>query len=225
MCTVRKTPLLASERLLVGWHTNIFDGLSHAVTDAEFCRGIHRQIGQFHTVCRRLICLASSFTPCGRRCPDCTTLLQPSVSLTHNDTQVYDMIPATWPYSQSAYEAFAAMKKTGFTHYCCGDRHAPHVLVSAYDWENSGYIDVVNIRGMDRVTAARLPKYDGLDIFAPTQAVWHYMGALEPTVAAMLRLPPPHHPDAPTIPYLAPLTLFVSTREQRPMTVKPGKQR
>jgi hypothetical protein len=32
-------------------------------------------------------------------------------------------------------------------------------------------IDVVNMRGADRVTAARLPKYDGLDIFAPHQAV------------------------------------------------------
>jgi len=43
-------------------------------------------------------------------------------------------------------------------------------------------------------------------------------------VAAMLRLPPPHHPDVPATPYPAPLALFVSTREQQPITVKPGKQ-
>lgn len=131
------------------------------------------------------------------------------------------MIQAGWPYSPQTYEAFAAMKNAGFTAYSCGNRRAPHVLVLAYDRE--GYLDVVNIRGADRVTAARLPKYDGLDIFAPTQAVWHYLGVLEPTVAAMLRLPPSDHPDAPTTVYPAPLTLFVASHEQRPMTVKLGR--
>jgi hypothetical protein len=94
-------------------------------------------------------------------------------------------------------------------------------LVAAYDW-GDGYIDVINMRGADRVTAARLPKYNGLDIFAPHQAVWHYMGALEPAVAAILRLPSPDYPDAPITTYRAPLTLFVSSREQRLMTIKPG---
>jgi hypothetical protein len=135
------------------------------------------------------------------------------------------MIPTNWPYSQAAYEAFEAMKSAGYAHYCRGDRHAPHVLVSVYDWGHCGYIDVINIRGVDRATAARLPKYDGMDIFAPTQAVWHYMGALEHAVAALLRLPPPHHPDAPITAYSAPLTLFVSTREQRPMTIRIGCQK
>ncbi len=134
----------------------------------------------------------------------------------------HHMIPANWPYSPETYEAFAAMNRAGFTHYCCGDRRAPHVLVSTYDWGD--YIDVINVRGADRVTSARLPKHDDLDIFAPTQAVWHYMGALEPTVASTLRLPPPDHPDAPTTSYRAPISLFVSSREQRSMTVKPGRQ-
>lgn len=131
------------------------------------------------------------------------------------------MIPASWPYSPGMYEAFAAMKQAGFTAYCCGGRHAPHVLVAAYDWAE-GYTDVVNIRGADRVTAARLPPYEGVDIFVPSWAVWHHIGALESTVAAMLGLPPPGHPDAPTALYRAPLTLFVSSHELRPMTVKPG---
>ena len=132
------------------------------------------------------------------------------------------MIPVSWPYSQGTYEAFVAMKQAGFTAYCCGDRHAPHVLVATYVWEES-YMDVINIRGADRVTAARLPTYDGLDIFAPSRAVWHHIGALEPTVAAMLQLPPPDHRDAPVTIYPAPLTLFVASHEQRPMTVKPGR--
>lgn len=114
------------------------------------------------------------------------------------------------------------MREAGFTAYCCGDRHAPHVLVAAYDWEE-GYMDVINIRGADRVTAARLPTYEGLDIFAPSRAVWHHIGPLEPTVAAMLQLPPPNRRDAPVTIYPAPLTLFVSSHEQRPMTVKPGR--
>jgi hypothetical protein len=134
------------------------------------------------------------------------------------------VIPASWPYPPETYEAFAALKKAGFTGYCCGDRHAPHVLVALYDWRSQGYRDVINIRGADRVTAARLPT-DGLDIFAPTWAVWHYIGTLEPAVAAMLRLPPPGHPDAPTTAYPAPLTLFVAAHEQRPMTIKPGRRR
>lgn len=68
------------------------------------------------------------------------------------------------------------------------------------------HIDVINIRGIHHTTAARLPTCDNLDIFAPHQAVWHYLGAIEPTVAAVLRLPPPHHPDAPTTTYPAPPT-------------------
>jgi hypothetical protein len=132
------------------------------------------------------------------------------------------VIPTSWPYSQDTYEAFTAIKRAGFTSYCCGDRHAPHVLIAAYDW--GSYIDVINIRGADRVTAARLPAYDGLNIFAPCQAVWHHMGTLESSVTAMLRLPPPSHPNAPTITYPAPVTLFVASHEQQPMTVKPGKQ-
>lgn len=96
-------------------------------------------------------------------------------------------------------------------------------LVAVYDCGN-GYVDVVNMRGADRVTPARLPKSDGLDIFAPHQVVWHYMGGVEAAVRALLRLPHPGHLDAPTVAYPAPLTLFVPSCEQRPMTVKPGSQ-
>jgi hypothetical protein len=79
------------------------------------------------------------------------------------------MTPAHWPYSRDLYEAFAAIKNSRFTLYCCGDKRKPHVLVAAYEWDD--YIDVINIRGGDRVTAARLPKASDLDIFAPSRAV------------------------------------------------------
>lgn len=134
------------------------------------------------------------------------------------------MIPTRWPYSQGTYEAFAVIKDAGFTAYCCGDRRAPNVLVAVYDWGN-GYMDVINIRGADRVTAARLPTYDGLDIFAPSRVVWHYLSTLEPAVAAMLHLPPPDHRDAPAATYPAPLTLFVASHEQLSMAIKPGRHR
>lgn len=133
------------------------------------------------------------------------------------------VIPASWPYSPETYEAFAALKHAGFTAYCCGDRRMPHVLVAVYVWEEGGYVDVVNMRGADRVTAARLPTSDGLDIFAPHEVVWHYMGTVEAAVTALLRLPRPGHPDAPTVAYQAPLTLFVSSDEQRTMSIKPGR--
>jgi hypothetical protein len=106
--------------------------------------------------------------------------------------------PARWPYSPQIYQAFAAMQQAGFTAYCCGDRRAPNVLVAAYDW--GGYMD-----------------------FAPSRAVWHYLGALEPAVAATLQLPPPDHRGAPAATYPAPVTLFVTSHEQRPMTVAPGR--
>jgi hypothetical protein len=61
------------------------------------------------------------------------------------------VIPVSWPYSPETYQAFAALRHAGFTAYCCGDRRAPHVLVAAYEWKN-GYIDVVTMRGADRVT-------------------------------------------------------------------------
>ena len=132
------------------------------------------------------------------------------------------MIPTQLAVFAGDFPRVRGVAASVFTAYCCGDRLMPHVLVAAYVWEE-GYVDGVNMRGADRVTAARLPKHDGLDIFAPHQAVWHYMGAPRPAVAVLLRLPPPGYPDAPTTAYQAPLTLFVSSREQHPMSVTPGR--
>jgi hypothetical protein len=41
----------------------------------------------------------------------------------------------------------------------------------------------------------------------------------------MLQLPPPDHRDAPAATYPAPLTLFMTSHEQRPMAIKPGIHR
>ncbi len=75
------------------------------------------------------------------------------------------MIPASWPYSAQTYEAFTALKTAGFSAYCCGHRQAPHVLITAYDW--GSYVDVVNIRGADRVTAVVSQDQDMRSVAVP----------------------------------------------------------
>jgi hypothetical protein len=58
----------------------------------------------------------------------------------------------------------------GFTLHCCGPKTAPNALVACYDWGE--YVDLLTIRDFDRVITARVPKRDGVDIFAPEVVVW-----------------------------------------------------
>ncbi|HET9257563.1 MAG TPA: hypothetical protein VFO16_20510 [Pseudonocardiaceae bacterium] len=56
--------------------------------------------------------------------------------------------------------------------------------------------------------------------------VWAYEGPPQCTLRALLRLPHPHHPDAPHDEYPAPRLLRISRAEQRPMTIRlpsPGR--
>ncbi|HEX4100681.1 MAG TPA: hypothetical protein VHY21_09075 [Pseudonocardiaceae bacterium] len=57
----------------------------------------------------------------------------------------------------------------GFTVYCCGPKAAPNALVAAYEWDH--HLDLLTIRDFTRVTTARVPKRDTMDIFAPQVAV------------------------------------------------------
>jgi hypothetical protein len=133
------------------------------------------------------------------------------------------MIPSQRSQLSEAYEAIASIARAGFTHYYCGGIRNPHAIVATFAWQ--GYTDIVNIRGMDRVAAARVPHYAGMDIFAPSRIVWHYLGSVEWAVRAMLRLVPPDHPEAPTEEYPAPLWLFVPAEELRSLAVRPAGQR
>jgi hypothetical protein len=109
----------------------------------------------------------------------------------------------------------------GFVLYCCGPRSAPHALVASYDWDS--YVDLLTIRGFDRITAARVPKDGPVDVFAPECVVWAYQGPPQWTLRALLTLVHPHHPDAPATAYPAPAALHVPRDEQRPMTIRlPG---
>jgi hypothetical protein len=107
----------------------------------------------------------------------------------------------------------------GFVLYCCGPRDEPRALVASYSWH--GYLDLLTIRRFDRIITARVPdpKHDRVDVFAPEVVVWAYEGPPEPALRALLGLLPPHHPHAPTNPYLAPPGLQIPRTEQRALTV------
>lgn len=106
----------------------------------------------------------------------------------------------------------------GFVLYCCGDRAQPSALVASYEWEHC--VDLVTIRGFDRITTARVPKQGKVDIFAPEVVVWAYEGPAESALRALLNLVHPQHPDAPAVVYPAPRSLHIPRSEQRPMTIR-----
>ena len=106
----------------------------------------------------------------------------------------------------------------GFTLYCCGSKTAPNALVAAYEWTQ--YVDLLTIRDFDRVTTARVPKRNAVDIFAPEVVVWAYQGLPQQALRALLELVHPAHPDAPTADYPAPAGLRVPRAQQRPMTIR-----
>ncbi|MGH3769664.1 MAG: hypothetical protein ACRDTX_31725 [Pseudonocardiaceae bacterium] len=116
-------------------------------------------------------------------------------------------------------ELLVGVVADGFTVYCCGPKAAPNALVAAYEWEQ--YVDLLTVRDFDRVTTARVPKRDGVDIFAPEVVVWAYQGAPQLALRALLELVHPAHPDAPTAEYRAPAGLHVPRTQQRPMTIRP----
>jgi hypothetical protein len=108
----------------------------------------------------------------------------------------------------------------GFIVYCCGPRNAPWALVASYSWDD--YVDLVTIRRFDRIITARVPasRHARIDVFDPQVVVWAYEGPPQPALRALLRLLPPHHPDAPTSGYPAPPGLHIPRAQQRPLTIR-----
>jgi hypothetical protein len=112
----------------------------------------------------------------------------------------------------------------GFVLHCCGNRAAPRALVASYEWDHC--IDLATIRDFDRVTVARVPKHNKVDVFAPEVVHWAYEGPPQLALRALLNLVHPAHPDAPTSEYPAPPMLCIPRAEQRPMTIRlppPGR--
>jgi hypothetical protein len=107
----------------------------------------------------------------------------------------------------------------GFVLYCCGPKAAPNALVACYEWDHC--VDLLTVRGFDRVTTARVPTRGAVDIFAPEVVVWAYEGPPQPALRALLALVHPAHPDAPTVEYPAPAGLHGPRDRQRPMRIQP----
>lgn len=112
-----------------------------------------------------------------------------------------------------------ALLMEGFTAYCCGPKTAPRALVAAYEWPR--WVDLVTIRDFDRITAARVPKHDTIDIFTPEVMVWAYEGPPQWVLPAVLELVHPEHPHAPTVEVPASQNLWIPRAEQRPMSIRP----
>jgi hypothetical protein len=100
-----------------------------------------------------------------------------------------------------------AVIRDGFTLRYCNGLREPTLIVGTYDW--GSWVDIVVIRGIEDVTSARIPVVSGTDVFAPDTIVWAYVGEAERALRALLELPHPDHPQAPTVPVPAPRSLHV----------------
>ncbi|MGH4011912.1 MAG: hypothetical protein ACRDTH_27755 [Pseudonocardiaceae bacterium] len=94
----------------------------------------------------------------------------------------------------------------------------PRALVASYEWEQ--YVDIVTIRGFERVTVARVPQRGKVDVFAPDVVVWSYEGPAEPALRALLNLVHPQHLDAPATAYPAPRSWHIPRHAQRRLRIR-----
>lgn len=127
--------------------------------------------------------------------------------------------PAATSFPAAVDDLLAAVARDGFTLRYCNGSEAPTLMVGTYDW--GAYIDLVVIRAIDDVVTARIPTAQVEDVFAPKVMVWLYQGDAEPALKALLDLPHPEHPDAPTTPVPAPAALRVPAARQAPVTLRP----
>ncbi|NKQ55587.1 hypothetical protein HFP15_22135 [Amycolatopsis sp. K13G38] len=127
--------------------------------------------------------------------------------------------PVDDPAGAEVDELLMAVTRDGFTlRYCNGPRQ-PTVIVGTYDWGD--WVDLVVIRGIDDVVSARVLTASVTDVFAPELAVWVYVGEAKQALRALLDLPHPDHPQAPTTSAPAPRSLHVPVARQSPVTVRP----
>ncbi|WP_406692785.1 hypothetical protein REH65_14350 [Saccharopolyspora sp. ID03-671] len=125
--------------------------------------------------------------------------------------------PATFPAEVD--ELLTAVARDGFTLRYCNGPHQPTLIVGTYDW--GPFVDLVVLRGLDDVISARVPTADITDIFMPEVIVWLYASDARRALQALLDLPHPDHPQAPTKPAPAPPALHVPAARECPVTVRP----
>ena len=98
------------------------------------------------------------------------------------------------------------------------DRYGPEVLAAVHDF--GGCADVVILFDEERACAYRTPTGTGIDTFAPTHVYWSYASSPVWTLRALVTLPPPGHPDAPSGLTPAPSGLGLPIEGRQPVRVR-----
>lgn len=78
------------------------------------------------------------------------------------------------------------LKHNGFGAWHLVDAKRPAVIVLFR--ASGGWMDVVHLRGDDRVEAARMPRSEAADIFRPQKIIWHYFGGVVASISALQEL-------------------------------------
>lgn len=127
--------------------------------------------------------------------------------------------PVDTSFPAEVDDLLTAVVRDGFTLRYCNGLALPTLVIGTYDW--GAYVDLVVIRAIDDVVSARIPTAEVADIFAPEVMVWLYAGGAERALKALLDLPHPTHPEAPTTPVPAPAALQIPAAREAPVTVRP----
>jgi hypothetical protein len=98
------------------------------------------------------------------------------------------------------------------------DRDGPVIVAAIREFRACA--DVVVLVDEQRASAWRTPRGDGLDVLAPAQVLWIYAANPLWTLRALLTLPPPGHPDAPTDAIVAPVGLGLPIQDRRPVRIR-----
>lgn len=130
--------------------------------------------------------------------------------------------PAEESFPAEVDELLIAIMRDGFTLRYCNGPHQPTLIVGTYDWGT--VVDLVVLRGLDDVISARVPTAEVTDIFNPEVIVWLYASDAQRALQALLDLPHPDHPKAPTAPAPAPSRLQVPAARECPVTVRPSSE-
>lgn len=123
---------------------------------------------------------------------------------------------------------FEAVLADGFTGYCCGSKSDPTALIAFYEWPD--HLDMITVpRGNGPAAVARLVKPaevrdvrdgDSLVLNPPATAIWAWVGPADMAISALLDLPHPESPDAPSSEVPTPVALRVPREQQRPMHIR-----
>ncbi|MGH3952176.1 MAG: hypothetical protein ACRDSE_24200 [Pseudonocardiaceae bacterium] len=94
------------------------------------------------------------------------------------------MPPAIDP--PEAAELLTWLRHHGFGTWHLVDAERPSAIVVFR--EHGGWVDVVHVRGADRVEAARMPRGEATDIWRPARVSWLHVGGVVATLTALKQL-------------------------------------